>query len=118
MAVGGHFQSVERSGTTGAGCGDLIVGDQLEILSQKYQDAIRTALKVQIPVAVLSMLNMDQGRTATVCVAVLAGFWLSAALIAYRRPWSPTENDLRFCRWGFIPALVLSLFAATWLGRM
>jgi hypothetical protein len=89
-----------------------------EILSPKYREAIGIALKVQIPLAILSMLIFDEGQTARVCGAVMAGCWLSAALIAFRRPWSPTNGDLRFWRWRFIPAFVASLYVAAPLGRM
>ena len=89
-----------------------------EILSPRYMAAIRTALKVQIPLGILCSLIMDGGQTARVCAAVMGGFWLSAALIAYRRPWSPTEGDLRFLRWGFLPAFVVALFVAVLLGRL
>jgi hypothetical protein len=89
-----------------------------EILSPKYRDAVRTTLKVQVPLAILSLLIFDEGQTAKVCGATMAGFWLSAAFIAWRRPWTPTTWDLRFWRWGFLPAFVAALYLAASLGRL
>ena len=82
------------------------------ICSVEYDRALRVALGLQIPIALVSMLVLDLGRTARVCGIAMLGFWLAAALIAARRPWTPTPADLRFWRWGFIPCFVLALVCA------
>jgi hypothetical protein len=82
------------------------------ICSAQYDRAWRIALRFQIPIALVSMLVLDRGRTARVCGVAMLGFWLVAAIVAVRRPWSPTAGDLRFWRWGFLPCFVLALILA------
>jgi hypothetical protein len=77
--------------------------DGRELMSSKYRKATRTALWVQVPTAILCLLMLDMGVTAKYCGTAMLGFWLGAVLIAARRPWNPTVNDLRYWRWGFIP---------------
>jgi hypothetical protein len=85
------------------------------ICSAEYDRALRVALRVQIPTALLSVLVLDFGQTARVCGVAMLGFWLAAALVAVRRPWAPTTGDLRFWRWGFIPCFALALTLAAWV---
>jgi hypothetical protein len=92
-------------------------GDQ-EILSPKYRDAARASLWLQVPLGVISILMLDGGGTAKVFAVTLAGFWLSAFLLAFRRAFSPTTTDLMFWRWGFLPCFVLAHFVAQCLERI
>ena len=89
-----------------------------DLLSPQYGDAARTALWVQIPLGILSLLMLDGGQTAKVYAVTLAGFWPCAFLIALRRRWSPTAVDLWFWRWGFLPCFALALQIALYLGRI
>jgi hypothetical protein len=88
------------------------------ILSPKYKDAAKTALWVQVPLGILSLLMLDGGQTAKVFAIALGAFWLCAILFAFRRPFSPKPADLYFWRWGFVPCFVLALFIAMYLGRL
>jgi hypothetical protein len=81
------------------------------ICSAEYDRALRVALRVQIPTALLSVLVLDFGQTARVCGVAMLGFWLAAALVAVR----PTTGDLRFWRWGFIPCFARALTLAAWV---
>ena len=85
------------------------------LISPEYRAAARVALWTQFPIAVLGLLALDGGWTAKLCGAVLLGFWLAAAIIAYRRPWAPSPGDLWFWRWGFIPCFMIALIVAAWL---
>jgi hypothetical protein len=78
------------------------------ILSPQYRAAARVALLTQLPVATLSLLVLDSGWTAKICAGVMIGFWLAAALIATRRPWTPSAGDLLFWRWGFVPCFLIA----------
>jgi hypothetical protein len=48
------------------------------ICSAEYDRALRVALRLQIPIALASMLVLDLGRTARVCGVAMLGFWLAA----------------------------------------
>jgi hypothetical protein len=84
--------------------------DGAELLSPQYRDATRTAFWIQVPIAVVCFLMLDSGVTARYCGTAMLGFWLGMAFIAARRPWTPTENDLHYLRWGFIPMFVAVRF--------
>jgi hypothetical protein len=86
-----------------------------DLLNPQYRAATRTALKVQVPVAILCLLVLDGGWTARICGGAMLGFWLAAALIASRRPWSPSPADLWFWRWGFLPCFALAIAVANLL---
>jgi hypothetical protein len=77
-----------------------------ELITPTYRDATQTALWVQVALAILSILVLDGGVTARYSGVAMLGFWFGAALIAARRPWAPTINDLRYWRWGFIPVFI------------
>jgi hypothetical protein len=77
------------------------------VLGSEYDRATRTALLLQLPVALIALASLDGGQLAKVCGVAFLGFWLGAALIAVRRPFSPTRWDLSYWRWGSIPALIL-----------
>ena len=83
-----------------------------KIISAEYRKAARVALGVQIPIAILCVLMLDSGRTAKICGAAMLGYWLVAAVIAVRRPWTPSATDLWYWRWGFVPCFVFALVVA------
>jgi hypothetical protein len=87
------------------------------VLAPEYRTATQTALALQIPIAVLCLLMLDGGQLARVCGIAMLGFWIVAAEIAVRRPWSPTKTDLWYWRWGFVPCFVLAGFVGHALGR-
>lgn len=82
------------------------------VLSPDYRDAARVALALQLPLALVCILILDFGRTAKICGAAMLAFWIMAAALAARRPWSPTRSDLLFWRWGFPGCLAVALLAA------
>lgn len=81
-----------------------------QILSPAYRVAVHSALKLQVPVAILLLLMLDNGMTARIGGCVMAGFWLGVAAVMIRRPWTPTRLDLVFIRLGYIPLLVLGIW--------
>jgi hypothetical protein len=91
----------------------MLDGD--EILNPHYQAAMRTALCIQLPIAVVCLLMLDFGVSAKYCGTAMLGFWLGAAFIAARRPWTPTSADLWYWRWGFLPCFVLVVIVASLL---
>ncbi|MEX1229295.1 MAG: hypothetical protein WEB58_03590 [Planctomycetaceae bacterium] len=82
------------------------------VISPLFRDAFITGLKIQLLLAMLSLMILDSGRTAKICGLSLLGFWIVAALIALQRPWTPTRGDLLFWRWGFVPAFALGIVSA------
>jgi hypothetical protein len=87
----------------------------MQIISPHYRSAAGRALRVQIPLAIVSALMLDGGRIARCCAAALLGFWIVALVIAFRRPWAPTQFDLWLWRWGFLPCFIIALvFAGMW----
>jgi hypothetical protein len=89
-----------------------------ELLSPKYKDAAKTAFWVQILVCILSALVMDGGQTARVCGLALAGFWCTAFVFAFRRPFTPTKIDLWYWKWGFLACFVVAIYVAAYLRRI
>jgi hypothetical protein len=88
------------------------------ILTPKYKDAARTALLIQVPLGIISVLMLDGGRTAKIFAITLGEYWLCAILFELCRPFSPTKLDLWFWRWGFIPCFVLADVVARYFGRI
>lgn len=78
------------------------------VLSADYRAAAQVGLMLQIPVALLTLLILDGGGMARLCGVSLLAFWLGAALIAVRRPWSPTSCDVLYWKWGFAGCLLLA----------
>jgi hypothetical protein len=83
------------------------------VLSSEYREATRIALSLQIPIAIICLLILDQGQLARICGIALLAFWMLAAEIALRRPWTPTRMDLWYWRWGFVPCFAAALLFAS-----
>lgn len=73
-------------------------------LSDRYRDAIRFAVALQVPWAVLLMLVLDGGQMARVGGDAMVGFWVGVAVVLLRRPTSPTAGDLLYVRYGYVGA--------------
>jgi hypothetical protein len=86
-------------------------------LADAYRDAIRDSLLIQLVVAILLMLLLDGGRLAMVGGCAMAGFWIGAAIVMWRRPRSPRALDLLFIRWGFVPILVAAFAIGAAINR-
>jgi hypothetical protein len=84
------------------------------VLSPAYREATSLALLIQIPIAIICMSVLDGGALARVCGIAMLAFWIVAAEVAVRRPWSPTKADLWYWRWGFLPCLALAIFLWSW----
>ena len=83
------------------------------VLSPDYDRAVKVALALPLPTAAVAMMLLDGGQFARLYGCLLAGFWIGAAMIAGRRPFSPRAMDLAVIRWGTAP-----LFAAAVVLRM
>jgi hypothetical protein len=78
-----------------------------------YRDAIKVAILLQVPLAVLLTLILDGGYSAGVGGCVMLGFWIGVGVVVFRRPRNPTPLDLFYVRWGYAPLLVLCVVAGT-----
>jgi hypothetical protein len=87
-----------------------------QIVSDSYRSPVMDALKVQIFLAILCVLMLDGGYMAKLCGIALAAHWVGILLAMFRRPFTPTNADLRFIRWGFLGLFVplLILQGALW----
>ena len=81
-------------------------------VASAYRDAIKVAIFLQVPLAVLLSLMLDFGFSARIGACVMAGFWIGVGLVMFRRPRNPTPLDLLYVRWGYAPLLVVSVVAA------
>lgn len=85
------------------------------VVSAEYHDPIAFSLIQQIPIALLSLLILDDGTMARLCAVPMIGYWLAALWIWTRRPHSPTRSDLLFLKWSFFPLLTATgFFAMMW----
>ncbi len=87
--------------------------------SRAYRRAIWTAVGLQVPIALLlPIVVLDRGRSSAAAGYALIGFWLSVALITYRRRGAPTRGDLRYIRWGHLPLVFAAVYFANWLAYL
>jgi hypothetical protein len=75
--------------------------------SQDYNGAFRTALKLQLGLAIVTALVLDMGQTHRAFWVAFLGQWVAAWIILFRRPMQPTRTDLALVRYGIIPLLVI-----------
>jgi hypothetical protein len=69
-------------------------------IAPAYDQRIWFSVKQQVLLTILAGLVLDMGQTARAMAAVMAGYWIGAAVIVMRRPLSPSKGDLLFVRWG------------------
>jgi hypothetical protein len=81
-------------------------------LAPAYRGAVKVALALQVPIAILLLLMLDGGFSARIGGCVMAGFWIGAAVIMVRRPKEPKPLDLLYVKWGYAPLLLLGLAIA------
>jgi hypothetical protein len=80
-----------------------------------YDGAIKTALIIQVACAVLLLMLLDGGRMAKIGGCAMAGFWLLALVIFFRRPQNPKPLDLLYLRWGYVALLGVAFVAAEFI---
>ena len=87
-----------------------------QIVSENYRSPVMDALKVQIPLAILCFLMLDGGYLARLCGIAMTAHWLGILLAMFRRPFTPTNVDVVYIRWGFLGLFVplLILQGALW----
>lgn len=78
--------------------------------SPEYLSAFRDTLIVQFLIAVPCLLLLDGGYAGKTAIIAMFAFWIGAVIVAVQRPKEPTETDLLFWRFGFIPCFVLAIF--------
>ena len=77
--------------------------------------AIISALVQQCLVIVLSLMILDGGVIAQICLHAFAGFWGGAGLLIVRRGAAMNRLDLALIRFGFIPVCIMSFFLSHWI---
>ncbi len=87
-------------------------------LSQEYSRSLgRGAIVIGVTFAV-STLILDGGVMARITLLVALGYLAGVAVIAVRRPSAPTETDINYLRWGFLPLwLAAQICARLWMLR-
>ncbi len=87
-----------------------------KLLSKEYWPALGVSLALQIPIGFLSFIALDGGMLWLFCYFAMIAYRCSFLLIIFRRPNTPTKDDLTLIRWGFIPCLffVPFLMMAVW----
>ena len=91
-------------------------------ISSVYWPPIKTAFLQQGIIAILALLILDGGYTLNVTVIAIVAYWLAFSIIVFRRPDSPTRDDIGLIRYGFLLIffVVLATGPFVWaaLGRM
>src|SRR5262249_24883807 len=91
-------------------------------LSPEYSRALGRGAVVIFLLFALASLVLDYGVTAQITLMAVLGYLGGVAVMAVRRPWTPTKADLWLLRWGFIPlwlaAQVGVRYAWSWMGRL
>ena len=83
-------------------------------IAVSYRRAVFDAVILQVIFGVLSKMVLDGGKVAhTTGIAMLA-FSMGVGLIIQRRPTDPTDWDLTWIRFGFLPLLVVTFAVAEW----
>lgn len=96
--------------------------DAAPALSPKYSRSLGRGTVVVLLLVVMSGQVLDGGLTAQIALIALLGYLGGVAVLATRRPQTPTATDLWFIRWGFVPLWLATQIGArwawTWLGRL
>ena len=71
-----------------------------------YRKAVFEAVGLQLLIGMLSLLILDGGTTARICGISLVAFWGGVALMISRRPHAPTQTDIEWIRFGYLPLVV------------
>lgn len=90
-------------------------------LSPEYSRCLgRGALVVGLILAA-SVLLLDGGVAVRATLIAVLGYLAGVAVMALRRPQTPTATDLNFLRWGFAPlwsATYACALAWAWFGNL
>jgi len=65
-----------------------------------FASSLVVGIVVQVVLLLLTVLNLDFGRSYRVCSIAVIGYWCVVAVIFLRRRAEPTRIDLLFLRWG------------------
>jgi hypothetical protein len=85
---------------------------------RSLRSAIRDGLLLQAPLLLLSALMLDGGTMLRVALIALVAKWVVSLVIWHFRSGAPTRVDLLFVRWGYVPLLIATYFAAIlWMPR-
>jgi len=78
--------------------------------------AVTSALVQQSVVIVLSLMILDGGVIAQVCLYAFAAFWAGVGvLVARRGPAALSRLDLGLIRGGYVPVCIISFFLTHWI---
>jgi len=87
-------------------------------ISKQYDSPIFEAVALQIVLGLLSLLILDGGTVARICGIALVAFWSGVTVLIYRRPVCPSEVDLQFIRFGYLPVVVVAFFLVQWIWHL
>lgn len=77
--------------------------------------AVTSALVQQAVVIFLSLMILDGGVIAQVCLYAFAAFWGGAGLLIARRGAALSRLDLGLIRGGYLPVCIISFFLTHWI---
>ena len=86
--------------------------------SPEYNAAFKTALLIQVVLALLTALILDFGQTHRAFWVAFLCQWAMVWIILFRRPMRPTRLDLSIVRYGIIPLLFIVAGAGPWFLRI
>lgn len=91
-------------------------------LSPKYNRSLGQGMIVVFLFFVVAGLMLDGGLTVQITLIAAFGYLGGVAVMAVRRPQSPTATDLWLLRWSFVP-LWMAVQVGTrcawfWMGRL
>jgi hypothetical protein len=91
-------------------------------MTPDYRHALGRGTLVAFMLFVFSKLVLDHGLTAQITLMATLGYLGGAAVMAIRRPLTPTATDLWLLRWGFAPLWLAAQIgvrqAWSWMGRL
>jgi hypothetical protein len=76
------------------------------VLSSEYGRSLGRGTLLVFLLFVLAGLVLDGGLTGQITLMAVMGYLGGAAIMAARRPLTPTATDVWLLRWGFIPLWV------------
>lgn len=93
-------------------CGERLYFKQPARWSPLYVPQLKFALFWHVVTLLFASIILDGGFIFRCCCGASVGFWIAVALVATRRPESPTERYLLFIRHGYPAIAFASAFLA------
>ena len=91
-------------------------------LSPKYNRSLGQGMIMMFLFFVVAGLVLDGGLTTQITLIAVFGYLGGVAVMAVRRPQSPTTTDVWLLRWGFVPLWIAAQVGArcawSWMGRL